>query len=207
MRAIPCLLLLSLPVFAATSSSPVPRARQITVLLDFENSHSRVPLKEMKSELQSILSGAGVALDLRLKDELPADPQFGELLVFKMQGHCSLDESTETPLVDERGPLAMTYSSDGEMLSFGAVQCDKIRDCLEQLYGQHNVPLHSAVYGRALGRAVAHEMYHMIAKSTTHTKDGVTKESLSAWELTENSLHYSAATDAVLREALKDSLP
>src|SRR5579863_3701258 len=106
-------LLLSVPLLAGKSSTaPVPINRQITVLLDFENPHPHVPLKAMQSELQSILSGAGVSLDLRIKDELPPDPQFGDLLIFKMKGNCSTDRLPLGAILDERGPLASTYSSD-----------------------------------------------------------------------------------------------
>ncbi|HEX4807908.1 MAG TPA: hypothetical protein VH325_03210 [Bryobacteraceae bacterium] len=199
-------LLFSVPLLAGKSSiDPVPTYRQITVLLDFENPHPHVPLKAMQSELQSILSGAGVSLDLRIKDELPADPQFGDLLIFKMKGNCSTDRLPLGAILDERGPLASTYSSDGEMLSFGEVQCDRVRLSLQRLYGEQSVEMHSAVYGKALGRVVAHEMYHMIANSTSHTKDGVTKSSLSPRELAQGPLRFSADTDVLLRKALKDS--
>jgi hypothetical protein len=198
--------LLSVSLLAAKSSSvPVLNSRKITVLLDFERSHSHVPLKAMQSELQSILAGAGVNLDLKLKDELPADPQFGDLLIFKMTGHCSTEQLPIGAIFDERGPLAWTYASDGEMLSFGEVQCDRVRLSLQKLLGPASAEMHSGLYGKALARVLAHEMYHMLANSSVHTKEGVSKSSLSPRELAQEPLHFSPNTDILLRKALSES--
>jgi hypothetical protein len=199
-------LLFSVPLLAGkTSSVPVPNSRKVTVLLDFEKSHSHVPLKAMQNELQLILSGVGVDLDLRIKDELPSDPQFGDLLIFKMTGHCSTEQLPLGAVLDERGPLAWTYESDGEMLSFGEVQCDRVRLSLRKLFGPETAEMHSGLYGKALARVVAHEMYHMLANSSSHTKEGVTKSSLSPRELAEDPLHFSPNTDILLRKSLNGS--
>lgn len=194
------------PLLAGTTLiNPVPTQRTVTVLLDFEKPHPHVPLKAMQSELQSILIGAGVSLDLRLKDQLPADPQFGDLLIFKMAGHCSTEELPLGAILDERGPLAWTYSTDGEMLSFGEVQCDRVRLSMERIYGPDSAERHSVLYGKALARVVAHEMYHMLANSSVHSKEGVTKSRLSAQELTQRPLQFSEGADNVLRKALSGS--
>jgi hypothetical protein len=158
----------------------------------------------MQTELQSILYGAGLSLDLRVKDELPPDPQFGDLLIFKMKGHCSTEQLPIGAILDERGPLAWTYSSDGEMLSFGEVQCDRVRLCLQRLYGPQTAEMHSVLYGKALARVVAHEMYHMLSNSSAHTKVGVTKSSLTPRELAEDPMHFPANADILLRKSLND---
>ena len=197
--------LLCLPLLAEKSpTAAVPNARKITVLLDFEKPHSHVPLKAMQTELQSILAGAGVDLDLQIKDELPAAPQFGDLLIFKMTGHCSTEQLPIGAILDERGPLAWTYASEGEMLSFGGVQCDRVRLSLRRLFGPEAADMYSSLYGKALARVVAHEMYHMLANSPAHTKDGVSKSSLSPRELAQSPLHFSSNTDVLLRKALKE---
>lgn len=194
------------PLIAATSVTTTETTpRKITVLLDFDKPHPHVPLKAMQNELQSILDGAGLSLDLRLKDQLPPDPQFGDLVIFKMSGHCSTEQLPIGAILDERGPLAWTYSSDGEMLSFGEVQCDRVRLSLQRLYGPDSAEMHSALYGKALARVVAHEMYHMLSNSPAHTKAGVTKSSLSPQELTQRPLRYSPNTDDILRKAVDGS--
>jgi hypothetical protein len=199
-------LLLAVPLLAGKASfAPQSNPHQITVLLDFDKPHSHVPLKAMQSELQSILYGVGVSLDLRVKDELPPDPQFGDLLIFKMKGHCSTEQLPIGAILDERGPLAWTYESDGEMLSFGEVQCDRVRLSLQRLYGPQTAEMHSMLYGKALARVVAHEMYHMLSNSSEHTKAGVTKSSLTPRELAQDPMHFPANTNVRLRKALNNN--
>jgi hypothetical protein len=187
------------------SVAPLPKSHPITVLLDFDKPHSHVPLKAMQSELQSILYRAGLSPELRVKDELPPDPQFGDLLIFKMKGHCSTEQLPIGAILDERGPLAWTYESDGEMLSFGEVQCDRVRLSLQRLYGPQTAEMHSTLYGKALARVVAHEMYHMLSNSSEHTKAGVTKSSLTPRELAEDPMPFSPNANIQLRKALHDT--
>ena len=95
-------------------------------------------------------------------------------------------------LSDERGPLAMAYSSDGAILPFGEVECDRIRSSLERVVGHGNPVIYQSAFGSALGLVVAHEIYHMLSHSPDHTKTGVTKESLSAREMLSGSLSLPA---------------
>ena len=51
-----------------------------------------------------------------------------------------------------------------------------------------------------MGRVLAHEMYHMLAKDKHHTASGVTRESLSARDLTRDEVLFStAAVESIVR--------
>ena len=103
-------------------------------------------------------------------------------------------------LSDERGPLAMTYSSDGELLHFGEVECDRVRQSLQRVLGKGYPERREAALGMALGVVMAHEMYHMIANAKDHTGEGITKHSLSAEEMLAGRLSIpDAARKAVQR--------
>lgn len=163
-------------------------SRFITVLLDFEKPHSDVSVQAMREELQRILDPAGLKIDLRLKNELSPEPQFPDLVIFKMKGSCTMNALPVAALSDERGALAMAYSSDGEILHFGEVECDRVRQSLQRVLGRGAPERHQKAYGAALGLLVAHEMYHMLGNQKIHTRDGLTKSSLSARELLEDNL-------------------
>jgi hypothetical protein len=171
----------------------------VTVLLDFEQPHSAASLQALAQELDRILAPAQLKIDLRIKSEVPASAQFGELVLFKMKGHCSMNALPIGALSDERGALAMTYSVDGQLLSFGEVECDRVRGSVQRALGRGDPERHQAALGVALARVMAHEMYHMIANSSTHTKDGVTKESLSGAELAERPLSLTGKAKDALR--------
>lgn len=169
------------------SSATLP----VTVLLDFEHPHSRASLRALNDELNRILASARLKVDLRIKSEVSPDAEFGELVLFKMRGYCTMNALPIAALSDERGALAMTYSVDGHLLPFGEVECDRVRGSVQKAVGRGNPEAHQVVYGMALARVMAHEMYHMIGNRSSHTSDGLTKESLSARELSQAELPLS----------------
>ncbi len=190
---------------ANAAPAPVISQGSVTVLLDFEQTHSQTSLAAMKRELKSIMDSAGMSVDLRLKDQVAENAQFQRLLLFKMKGACTMSALPIGALSDERGPLAMTYSSDGQLLPFGEIECDRVRESLQRTLGRGNPKGSQTAYGTALARVMAHEMYHMIANSKAHTKEGVTRESLSSWDLLERQLPLSDRAEAAVRNGLQSS--
>ncbi len=174
--------------------------RNLTVLVDFEKPHSTVSVEALRQELKELLEPAGITTTVMLKSEMPASPQFSEVVVFEMKGSCSMNTApvTLSGLPEERGPLGLAYESDGQVLHFGEVECDRVRRCLQRVTRGGHPLQHEAEYGAALGIVLAHEIYHMIAGAKEHTKDGLTKESLSAGELLSGQL----SIPEVVREAL-----
>lgn len=168
------LLLTSLPLIAATP---------VTILLDYDEPSSPAAHRALEKELASILSDSDIHIDLRLRKEVPEHSEFGGLVLFRMRGTCSMRALPIGALSDERGPLALTHASNGELLPFGEVECDRVRQCVQRSIGRGNPGAHEAQYGAALARVMAHEVYHMMAHSSVHTKEGVTKAALSSEEL------------------------
>jgi hypothetical protein len=171
--------------------------RNVTVLVNFEKPHSSVSVTALRQELQELLAPAGIAAKVMLKSEMPVSPQFSELVVFDMKGSCSM-AAPPVPLEDG-GPLGLAYSSNGEVLHFGAIECDRVRRCLQRVTGLGHPEEYQEEYGAALGIVVAHEIYHMILGAKQHTKTGLTKESLSARDLLDGELSLPAMVRAALR--------
>jgi hypothetical protein len=187
--ALVCLLICSLCRAATT--------RNITVAVSFEKPHSAVSVGALQHQLKALLEPAGISVNVMLRSDLPEAPQFSELVVFDMRGSCSM--SARPSALDERGPLGMAYESNGHVLHFGEVRCDRVRRCLERITGGAHPEEHQEEYRAALGIVVAHELYHMLADAKAHTKDGLTKESLSARELLEGAV----SIPSLAREALR----
>ncbi len=196
--------LFSFLISASLSHAAVPKAvspaSPLTVLLDFEQPHSSISFDSLQQELQRLFAPARLKIDLRIHSELPSAPQFTDVLLFKMKGHCTMDALPIGALSDERGALAMTYSVDGDLLPFGEVECDRVRQSIQRTLGKGDPERHQATFGIALGRVIAHEVYHMITNSSAHTKDGLTKESLSGRELSQQLLSYPAGARTTLQD-------
>ena len=181
------------------AGNPSPDPQPVTVLMEFTGVRSATSLNALKSELQTILSDSHLQLDLQLKSNLSGAVS-GDLLLFKMKGHCTMSALPIGALSDERGPLAMTHSANGELLPFGEVECDRVRTALQRTVGRGNPEAHQTEYGIALARVMAHEIYHMLAKSPAHTKEGLTKEALSSRELSRGTLRLAPAAQSAVQD-------
>ena len=202
-RTLVCLLLSATLPVAAESSSFLQAPSKITVLVSFDHPYSRQSFAAMKSQLQSVLNSVGLRLEVRDRNEVLPNAEFPELVVFQMKGHCTMDALPVAALSDERGPLAMAYSSDGQVLPFGEVECDTVRMSLQRIVGQGDSIRYQPVLGNALGYVMAHELYHMLANASRHTHAGVTKESLSARELLDGHLSLPEIAQLAMRQGLR----
>lgn len=172
--------------FAASSRAEIAIGTNLTVLLDFENRPHSKALDEMQSEVRGLLRRTGVRLDLRLRSETHPSADFEEVVLMRFQGTCKMGHMA--PMIDERGPLAWSHSIEGEILPFGDVACDKIRRSVEDaLYGGKKGQ-REKMFGRALGRVVAHELYHIIGSTHIHGKKGVAQAALSGRELIDDHM-------------------
>ena len=159
----------------------------VTVLLNFDRPYSSVSLSEMEHEASASLKATGFTFDWKLQDSVAPGSEFESLLVFNMKGHCALDIIPQ--LIDERGPLGMAFVSDGQVLSFGEIECDRVKLSVQRVLPRGKSPAQERLYGRALGRVVAHEMYHMLSGKQTHAKSGLGQARLTADELISNHLY------------------
>jgi hypothetical protein len=177
--------------------------RKVTVVVNFEKPHSEASVVALRHELTNLLEPVGLAVDVMLRSELPPFPEFSDVVLFEMKGSCSM-KGVPVPLGElPEGPLAMAYSSDGQILHFGAVECDRVRECLQRVTGRGSPEKHQAAFGTALAIVMAHELYHMIAGIKSHTKGGLTKKSLSAREL----LNGELAIPDMVSESMRNGLP
>ncbi len=158
------------------------RGADLTVILNFEASHSPRSVGAMRLEAEKLLRDNGVSLDWRMLDRLSPDESFTRLAIVKLRGRCEM--TPFLPGVTEPGaPLGVTYRVDGRVIPFSEVKCDEVRSTLGVGHLPANPDLRELLYGRALGRVLAHELLHVLSRSGEHTKDGVAQKYLSAARL------------------------
>jgi hypothetical protein len=175
MRPVRICVLLAAAVFAASAENPV-----LTVVLDFQGPRSAKSVEEMKREVESVMKSSGLTLDWRTRGEAGASG-FDNLVVVRFKGKCILEPVGY--LYDERGPLAFTYSTAGEVQPYSEVACDRVSAAARSAMSGRDFAKADVLFGRALGRVVAHEMMHMLARSGAHGHAGVEKAALSGKSL------------------------
>jgi hypothetical protein len=170
--------------------------KEVTIVMQFAEGFSPQALQEMQAEADRIVRKAGVKLAFLHRHEA-AQESFTELIFFKMSGRCEMD--SHPALLDERGPLAFTLTTDGRILPFGELKCDRLRESIKTAMVGSDFSKGNQLLGRAMGRVLAHELYHMLARTKGHGKGGVAREALSARQLIAEKLELGDHDCAFLR--------
>jgi len=177
--------------------APVMAASAVTLVLQFDQAYSTESIDAMEHEVASIVGESGIKVDWRLLSDMHSSESFAELVVVRFRGACNMDPGP--PLGDERGYYAFTYISDGSVLPFSEVECDKVSSSIRPAMSKQQWRKRDSILGRALGRVLAHELFHMLAKSEHHAAEGVTKSALSPAQLISDKLTMSPADLEKLR--------
>lgn len=181
MRPVTCAIAITLCVFPALAGA------DLTVLLDFEDSHAARPMAAMEAEAEKLLTASGVSVEWRPIHELLPGESFPKLAVVKFTGHCELSPIAPPP-PEDGSPLGFTHSVDGHIIPFGEVECDRVRGTLAQAHEAIAPETGDMLFGRALGRVLAHELFHILSGNQGHSNRGLMQRYLSAAKLVEDEL-------------------
>jgi hypothetical protein len=179
---------LAMPLAAWQDKDKDKTTPDVTVILDFKGAHSAVAIREMEREAGLILKASGVRLGWAKLGDNPS-ASYVDLVVMKFKGACEFQPSATR--YDEPGPYARTFITDGEILPFGEVDCDRVVGSAYDAMGRDDFARAEMLIGRALGRVVAHELVHMLTKSTTHGTAGIEKPALTGRQLISAALPLS----------------
>jgi hypothetical protein len=194
-----CVFLLTACAFLAAADTR--SSSKLTVVLDFQGTPSNQSVTAMEHETEGILKSSGLRLDWRLAADA-AHESFDDLVVVQFKGACKVEP---IPYVyDELGPLAFTYSADGTVQPFTQVSCNKVAASVRSAMWGGDFERADLLFGRALGRVLAHELVHMLTASVQHGREGVQKPALSGKELITGTLLLSPADIARLRAIQKN---
>lgn len=181
------LLITTLALSALSAATPGVR-QEIAVVVHADETFSPQAWQAMQAEGHRIAAQAGLRLRFVQREEASKE-SFADLVVFRMKGRCEMD--TSPALLDERGPFAWAFTANGNVLPFGEVKCDRVRESIKTVIPPAGKDAGDTLLGRALGRVVAHELYHMLANTTKHGKSGVARHALSARQLIDERLDFS----------------
>jgi hypothetical protein len=199
-RSAPFLILCAASFCAApllATQPPSPSSIQITAVVLPEGRYSAVAVREMGREAANILKQSGVTLRWRVGT--PTESINGRLVVVKLRGSCDMDGS---PTFLVPGPLGWSHEVDGTILPFSDLACDNIRGAVHAAVAGDNPVRGNILLGRAMGRVLAHELYHIVADTSEHGRTGVAQEALSPQELTSGRLELQAPEMAAVQSGI-----
>jgi len=166
----------------------------ITLVVDSEKPIAAEALRELQNELNHLLKPGGRSVEWKQLSEMKAGAEVSDLIVVRFRGSCRME--TMPALLDERGPLALTHTADGDVLPFSEVLCDRVKAAARSAMHGGQVPDGNKLMGRAMARVLAHEVWHITANTQKHGKDGVAQRGLTGAQLISDKFEFNEADAA-----------
>lgn len=125
----------------------------------------------MERELLETVQVEWLGIEWREQLRYDRSEAFDHVLALRVRGTCSSDAVGMKP----RGALGMTHVSDGKILPFIEVDCDRVARAIEGRVFPYGTLAPRPALGRAMGRVAAHEIYHVLAATMKHQPEGLAR--------------------------------
>jgi hypothetical protein len=175
---------------------------QVGIFLDFDQSPSQSSLHAMQREVAALFSEAGADFSWHLLNTGTATHTFDELAVVRFRGSCSAGKGNGA-FNPDRVILGSTEMSSEGVTAYSRVECGQLKDWLAVTLASFGPGDRDAVFGRALGRVLSHELYHVLGRTTHHTDRGVAKALQSPFDLVKEKFQLDRQAVAWLRQRLQ----
>jgi hypothetical protein len=178
---------LTLGVMPAIGGGGVAHVAPVTLYTQFQQDPPAPMVQALQNELAAIMAPTGLLFSWHSLSEAGGQVS-SQLAIIHFKGECDtqqLRQETGFP-----GPLGWTHISDGEILPFIDVNCDGLRIFVQRELSGVGAAERETVFGRAAARILAHELYHLLANTRSHTSGGIGKAAYSVQELLAPVLHF-----------------
>ncbi len=122
----------------------------------------------------------------------------GFIAIIELRGTCHAPKPGATlNRVSTGASLASTAVQDGQVLPFSWIYCQTLSEMLAPALASTKSGQRDFLYGRAMGRVLAHELYHVLSNEREHENGGVAKSSFSASDVLKDD--FTLGESALLR--------
>ena len=191
-----CLALAALPALADDRQEELPSVLYTT----FKQPAPVAVIHALQDEVESIMGPLGRHLAWRSVSGVQGNEISAELAVLTFTGRC--DVAGMIPRESHPGALGWTHVSDGVILPFSDIDCDRIRVFVQKQLLYFRTSEREVTFGRAIARVVAHELYHIFANTAHHGSDGVGKAAYTVEELLSDEFDFERREGEALRQTV-----
>ncbi len=199
-RLVAFVCLINACLFAASSEPVNQGSNEVAVYIRPQDGVPATAIDAMRQETSSLMQTGGYQIQWL---DRPREVTAAYLVMVEL-GHSCKTDSTSRTQVARRG-LASAVVENGRILPFIKVNCAAVRQFLIAALGPGGNP--EFLYGRALGRLLAHELYHVVGQTADHTRGGVTQAAVSVGELISERFMFCEAAVQTLRRHLESIDP
>jgi mono/diheme cytochrome c family protein len=175
----------------------------ITIYTQFQNPAPEPVIFAIQQEVATIMAPLGLPLLWKPLASATGREVAAELAVVTFRGSCD-SQDLMSPAASIT-PLGFTHVSDGVVLPFTEVDCDRVRYFLRKELVRIEVNDRQAVFGRAAARVLSHELFHIFVGTTHHASNGVAKPDFTERELLAQHFRFEASEFRILRASLRSA--
>jgi hypothetical protein len=154
----------------------------------------------LEDEVETIMGPLGRHFVWRSLAGVNGHEVSAELAVLTFKGRCNVEGLTLKEI--HPGALGWTHVTDGAILPFSDIDCDRIRQFVQKELLYRKPAEREEIFGRAIARVVAHELYHIFANTHHHGSDGVAKAAYTVQELLSDDFIFEEAQCSVLKSSV-----
>ena len=188
-----CLALAALPALAGDRQPDLPSVLYTT----FQQPAPLSVTRAMQDEVESVMGPLGRHFVWRSIAGVRGSEVASELAVLTFKGHC--DVSGLAPKEAHPPALGWTHVSDGAILPFAEIECDRIKAFLQKELLYLPPEDREEAFGRAMARVVSHELYHIFANTQHHGSDGIGKSAYTVQELLADDFQFEERDGHAMR--------
>jgi len=184
--------LLCILVGAAFGASSASSEAPVTLIIDAATPLPSGVATALHHEVEHIFRETGYSFQWVNRSEVKPDDSFPDLVVIRLKSGCWSEPVRAAAGSARRSALGWAHVSDGEMLPFIEVDCARLGRMLQVAsFSESGLPQRQMM-GKALGRVLAHELYHVLTGSSHHSVSGIAQAALSSAHLTSPTLTFTA---------------
>jgi hypothetical protein len=182
--------------------------RPLIVYLSAGANQSASTLSFMRKEAESLMRTAGYSVEWRDAKIRPAGESAVGLVFVDLGGVCTvpMNPVPGAPAPDDNQPsLASTDVEDGVVLPFSRIDCAALSRVLSGMFAREAPARRTYLYGRAMGRLLAHELYHVLAQTRDHAAAGIGKPCFTASDLVTDRFEFESVALSRLRHVMGET--
>ncbi len=174
---------------------------EVGVYLRTDGGVSQSVLSSLKTEMDTVLNQAGFRLKWWTRKS-PGPIEAEDLIVVDLRGSCDVPQKLT---IHQRSLLPMELASTStvgsDVLPFSSLDCSTFNELMNAPLWRADKDYREFLYGRALGRVLSHEFYHVLVRTHKHTSKGVAKKAHSATDLLSSTFTFDEIALQNLRQS------
>jgi hypothetical protein len=183
----------------------VAQETSVDVFLDVEHGAQAGVLISLQREVEQAVSPSGLNVHWHSMDASQYTQVYEHMAMLHLRGECRVDaprprKNTKNGRQPEA--LGQTQVVEGKVLPIAEIRCDAVRRLIDREMNATVPDQRGEMLGRALGRVIAHELYHILLRSIDHGREGLARPAQSSTDLVAEENRFGQPEERKLSESL-----